>query len=92
MKSNPLETGNTGQSMPGLTPALEAAGLDPAAFRYRIAKFTIGGEDDDTLQMEALLTRSLEGDAVVIERKDSISSVTGAYTCVIIYMEKRLHA
>lgn len=91
-KLNPLEPSNKGNSMPGLTPALEDEGIDPSEFTYRVGKFNIGGEDDDTLQLEALLTRSLRGDVVVIERKDAISSTTGVYTCVIIYMEKLLNA
>lgn len=92
MAQNPLEPSNKGNAMPGMLPALEAAGLDPAEFVYRVGRFTIGVEDDDTLQLEALLTRTLTGEALVIERKDSISSVTGVYTCIVIYMEKRLHA
>jgi len=91
-KHNPLETSNSGQSMPGMTPALEDVGFNPEEYVYRVGHFTIGGEDDDTIPMETLLTRSLSGDVVVIERKDSISGTTGVYTCVVIYMEKRLHA
>lgn len=91
-KLNPLEPSNRGNSMPGLSPAFENEGIDPSEFIYRIGKFTIGGEDDDTLQMEHLLSRSLDGSVLIIERKDAISSVTGAYTCVIIYLEKRLNA
>ena len=91
-KLNPLETSNKGHAMPGMTPALEDEGVDLSQFVYRISRFMIGGDDDDTLQMESLLTRSLSGDVVVIERKDSISSVTGVYTCVVIYLEKRLNA
>lgn len=92
MAKNPLEPNNKGNSMPGLSPALEEEGLDPNEFVYRVQKFNIGGEDDDTLQMESLLTRSLRGEVIVIERKDAISSTTGVYTCVVIYMEKRLNA
>lgn len=92
MAHNPLEPSNKGNSMPGMTPAIEDVGFDPTEYVYRVGKFNIGGEDDDTLQMEALLTRSLNGDTVVVERKDAISSTTGIYTCVVIYMEKRLHA
>jgi hypothetical protein len=91
-KINPLETSNKGSSMPGMTPALEDVGFDPSQFVYRVGHFTIGGEDDDTIPLETLLTRSLSGDVVVLERKDSISGTTGVYTCVVIYMEKRLHA
>ena len=91
-KLNPLETSNKGNGMPGITPALEDEGIDPSQFVYRVGKFNIGGEDDDTLQLETLLTRSLSGDVLVIERKDAISSTTGIYTCVIMYMEKRLNA
>ena len=32
------------------------------------------------------------GDVIVVERKDAISSATLIYTCVILYMEKRLNA
>ena len=91
-KINPLETSNKGSSMPGMTPALEDVGFDPADFVYRVGHFTIGGEDDDTIQLETLLTRSLSGDVIVLERKDSISGTTGVYTCVVLYMEKRLNA
>lgn len=91
-KLNPLETSNKGQAMPGMTPALEDEGIDPSQFVYRIGKYMIGGEDDDTIEMETLLTRSLLGEVVILERKDSISSVTGVYTCVVIYLEKRLNA
>lgn len=91
-KHNPLETSNKGSSVPGLTPALEDVGMDPSEFVYRVGHFKIGGEDDDTIQLETLLTQSLTGQVVVIERKDSISGTTGVYTCVVIYMEKRLNA
>lgn len=89
---NPLEPSNKGNSMPGMTPALEDSGVNVSEFIYRVQKCNIGGEDDDTLVLEALLTRSLTGEVIVVERKDAISSTTGIYTCVIIYMEKRLHA
>lgn len=92
MAKNPLEPSNKGNSMPGVTPALEDMELDPSQFVYRVGKFNIGGEDDDTTELESLLTRSLQGDVIVIERKDAISSTTGIYTCVILYMEKRLNA
>ena len=91
-KLNPLETSNKGQAMPGMTPALEDEGIDPSQFVYRVGRFMVGGDDDDTLALETLLTRSLDGQAVILERKDSISSVTGVYTCVVIYLEKRLNA
>ena len=92
MANNPLEPSNKGNAMPGMTPALEDVGIDPSEFVYRVGRFTISVDDDDTLQLEALLTRTLTGDATVIERKDSISTVTGNYTCIVIYMEKRLNA
>jgi hypothetical protein len=92
MAHNPLEPSNKGNSMPGMTPALMEEGIDPSEFVYRVGKFNIGGEDDDTLQLESLLTRSLNGDVIVVERKDAISSATLIYTCVILYMEKRLNA
>lgn len=91
-KLNPLEPSNKGNGMPGMTPALEDEGIDPSQFVYRVGKFNIGGEDDDTLPLESLLTRSLNGDVIVVERKDAISSTTGIYTCVVIYMERRLNA
>lgn len=92
MATNPLEPNNKGNSMPGMTPAIENVQFDTSQFVYRVGKFNIGGEDDDTLQLEALLTRSLNGDTIVVERKDAISSTTGIYTCVVIYMERRLNA
>jgi len=78
--------------MPGMTPALMDEGVDFSQFVYRVLKCNIGGEDDDTLTLESLLTRSLNGDVIVVERKDAISSTTGIYTCVVIYMERRLNA
>ena len=92
MATNPLEPSNKGNSMPGMTPGIEDLGINTSEFVYRVGKFNIGGEDDDTLQLEALLTRSLNGDTIVVERKDAISSTTGIYTCVVIYMERRLYA
>jgi hypothetical protein len=92
MANNPLEPSNKGNAMPGMTPGLEDVGIDPSEFVYRVGHFTINGEDDDTLQLEALLSRTLTGEAIVVERTGSISTVTGTYTCVVIYMEKRLNA
>lgn len=92
MAHNPLEPNNKGNSMPGMTPALMDEGINLSEYVYRVQKCNIGGEDDDTLVLESLLTRSLTGEVVVIERKDAISSTTGIYTCVILYMEKRLNA
>lgn len=92
MAHNPLEPSNKGNSMPGITPVLQDEGIDPSEFVYRVLKCNIGGEDDDTLVLESLLTRSLNGEVIVVERKDAISSTTGIYTCVILYMEKRLNA
>lgn len=89
MAKNPLEPNNSGNAMPGITPAVDVDGIDMEEWQYRIGKFCIGGDDDDTLQMEALLTRSLQGNVIVVERKDSISPATGIYTAVIIYLEKR---
>jgi hypothetical protein len=89
MAKNPLEPSNEGNAMPGVTPAVDQLGINMDEWQYRIGYFTIGGEDDDTLQMESLLTRSLQGSVIVVERKDSISSATGIYTAVVIYMEKR---
>ena len=66
MAHNPLEPSNKGNSMPGMTPALVDEGIDPSQFVYRVGKFNIGGEDDDTLQLESLLTRSLNGDVIVV--------------------------
>lgn len=89
MAKNPLEPNNSGNAMPGITPAVDVDGIDMEEWQYRIRYFTIGGEDDDTLQMESLLTRSLQGNVIVVDRKDVISSVTGIYTAVIIHLEKR---
>lgn len=96
MAQNPLEPNNKGNSMPGMSPALDDVQFDPSQFVYRVGHFTIGAPsadgDDDTLALEQLLTRSTTGEVIVMDRKDSISSVTGVYTCVVIYMEKRLNA
>ncbi len=96
MAHNPLEPSNKGNSMPGMTPALEDVQFDPSLYVYRVGHFTIGAPsadgDDDTLSLELLLTRSTIGEVIIMDRKDSISSVTGVYTCVVIYMEKRLNA
>lgn len=96
MAQNPLEPSNKGNSMPGMSPALEDVQFDPALFVYRVGHFTIGAPsaegDDDTLALESLLTRSNTGEVIVMDRKDTISNVTGVYTCVVIYMERRLNA
>lgn len=96
MANNPLEPSNKGNSMPGMSPALEDVQFDPSQFVYRVGHFTIGSVshdgDDDTMALELLLTRSNSGDVIIMDRKDSISSVTGVYTCVVIYMERRLNA
>ena len=89
MAHNPLENNNSGQAMPGVTGETDVA-LNTEEYQYRVNRFVICEGDDDTLAMEALLTRSLTEDVIVVERKDAISSVSGDYICVVIYMEKRL--
>lgn len=86
---------------PGLAPGANVPNgqttmPDYSQFAYRIGYFQIGGEVglDEQSELEKLLSRSLnpnEG-VFIVERKDSISSVTGVYTAIIIYLEKRLNA
>lgn len=87
--NNPLENNNSGQSMPGVAGGSDLS-MNLEEFQYRVGRYIISGGDDDTLSMETLLTRSLTGDVIIIERKDSISSVSGDYVAIILYMEKRL--
>ena len=87
MKS-PLDNNNEGVAMPGVTGTDLAINTDE--FQYRVGRFFLNGGDDDTLALEALLTRSISDDVIIMERKDSISPATGDYVAYIIYMEKRL--
>ena len=86
---------NSGQSAPSM---LLGGGGDstpnPHDYRYRVERFSLGGvdENDESAAMESLLTRSINPDrgVVIVDRKDSISATTGVYTCILIYMEKRV--
>lgn len=89
------ENSNQGQAAPSMLMAGDPAGSpNPHDYRYRVERFALGGsdEEDESAAMESLLTRSIHPDrnVVIVDRKDSISATTGVYTCVIIYMEKRV--
>ena len=85
---------NQGQGSPGMLPGVDGGTPSYADYRYRVERFTLGGADesDESSSMETLLTRSIQPskEIVIIERKDSISATTGVYTCILIYLEKRI--
>ncbi len=87
--------GKSGEPTPDMIPGFGGAQAPSFSdYKYRVERFSLGSGDDtdEASHLEALLTRSIqpEKDVVIIERKDSISATTGVYTCIVIYLEKRL--
>lgn len=86
---------DSGQGATEMLMGTNRGDLNLSEYRYRVEMFTLGNsnESDDIAELESILTRSINPnrDLVIIERKDSISSTTGVYTCVLIYMERRVN-
>lgn len=92
--NNPFTDTQSGNSMPDMLSGegVSTSGFNPENYRYRVSRFELGSQDtnDESSALEALLDMSLTDQVYVLERKDSISATTGIYTCIVIYLERRV--